>query len=120
MTREELNRYCAALPQTTAVVQWGDADVWKIGGKVFAIVGWGEGQHLAVSFKVSDMVFEILRDHPDCRPAPYLASRGLKWIQYYRGDEMSDGDLCDTIAASYHLIAKALPKKTQKALGPLP
>jgi len=27
MTRDEFNAFCAALPQTTHVVQWGNADV---------------------------------------------------------------------------------------------
>ncbi|MBL4688830.1 MAG: hypothetical protein JKY37_29845, partial [Nannocystaceae bacterium] len=48
MTYESFNRFCAALPATTHVVQWGGADVWKVGGevggkvtgKVFAIGGW--------------------------------------------------------------------------------
>jgi predicted DNA-binding protein (MmcQ/YjbR family) len=39
MTRDEFNAFCAALPQTSHVVQWGNADVWKVGGKVFAICG---------------------------------------------------------------------------------
>ena len=37
MTRDEYNAFCASLPATTHVVQWGGADVWKVGGKVFAI-----------------------------------------------------------------------------------
>ncbi len=39
MTRDEFDSYCASLPHVTHVVQWGDASVWKIGGKVFAIGG---------------------------------------------------------------------------------
>jgi predicted DNA-binding protein (MmcQ/YjbR family) len=63
------------------------------------------------------MAFEALRDHPDCRPAPYLASRGMKWIQYYRGDDMSDEELRGLLEDSHRIIASGLPKKTQKALG---
>ncbi|MEI9905907.1 MAG: MmcQ/YjbR family DNA-binding protein [Asticcacaulis sp.] len=122
MTPERCNAFCAGLTATTHVVQWGGADVWKVGGKVFAIAGWGENRHgepghFAVSFKVSDMMFEVLRDHSDCRPAPYLASRGMTWIQYYRGDTMGDDEVLGLIEASYRIIAAALPKKTQKALG---
>lgn len=117
MTPEACNAFCAGLPAATHVVQWGGADVWKVGGKVFAIVGWQEGDHLSAVFKTSPVAFEIYRDHPDCRPAPYLASRGLKWIQYYRGDTLSDEDLCGLILDSHRLVAAGLPKKTQKALG---
>ena len=40
MTYDTFNRFCAALPHATYVVQWGGAHVWKVGGKVFAIGGW--------------------------------------------------------------------------------
>ena len=43
MTREDYDAFCGSLPHATHVVQWGDASVWKIGGKVFAIGGWFEG-----------------------------------------------------------------------------
>ena len=43
MTRDEFNSFCDGLTATTHVVQWGNADVWKVGGKVFAICGWNDG-----------------------------------------------------------------------------
>jgi len=116
VTPERANAFCAALPASMHVVQWGGADVWKVAGKVYAICG-EQDRHFTVSFKVSDMVFEILRDHPDCRPAPYLASRGLKWIQYYRGDALSDDEVLDLIGDSYRIVAAGLPKKTRAVLG---
>ena len=79
MTRDDFNSFCAALPAVTHVVQWGGADVWKVGGKVFAIGGWADG-HDAFTFKVKPLAYEVLRDMEGLRPAPYLASRGLKWI----------------------------------------
>ncbi|ESQ87658.1 hypothetical protein ABAC460_18455 [Asticcacaulis sp. AC460] len=116
MTPESCNALCAGLPATSHVVQWGGSDVWKVSGKVFVIAG-EEGDHFAVSFKVSQLAFEALRDHPDCRPAPYLASRGMKWIQYYRGDVMDDGELEDLIRQSHAIVAAGLPKKTRVSLG---
>ncbi len=115
MTPERYNAFCAALPATTHVFQWG-GDVWKVGGKVFVIGGEHDG-HFAASFKVSETMFEVLRDHPDCRPAPYLASRGMTWIQYCRGDAMGDDELLDLIAESHRIVAAGLPKKTRTALG---
>ncbi|ESQ73929.1 MmcQ/YjbR family DNA-binding protein [Asticcacaulis sp. AC402] len=117
MTPESCNAFCAGLSATSHVVQWGGSDVWKVGGKVFAVAGWGKDDHFAVSFKVSELAFEVLSDHPDCRPAPYLASRGMKWIQYYRGDVMEDGELEDLIRQSHTIVAAGLPKKTRVSLG---
>src|SRR5437868_1011837 len=82
MTFREFNAFCRALPATTYVVQWGGSHVWKVGGKVFAI-GSGPDVKPHVTFKVSDIAYEILKDQPGLRPAPYLASRGMKWIQHF-------------------------------------
>ena len=38
MTREEINAFCGSLRAVTHVVQWGGADVWTVGCKVFAMV----------------------------------------------------------------------------------
>ena len=43
MTHDEFNAFCASLPAVTHVVQWGGSDVWKVGGKVFAIGGRDAG-----------------------------------------------------------------------------
>lgn len=116
VTREEFNAFCAAQPHTTHVVQWGNADVWKIGGKVFAICGWAEGRD-AFTFKVSEIAWEVLRDQPGIRPAPYLASRGLKWLQQFDAPGLPDDELKAHIRASYDMITAKLPKKTRVALG---
>ena len=81
MTRKDYDAFCKSLPHATHVVQWGDASVWKIGGKVFAIGGWSSSETFAVTFKCSKTSFEILKELPGACPAPYLASRGLSWIQ---------------------------------------
>jgi predicted DNA-binding protein (MmcQ/YjbR family) len=120
MTREDYDAFCKSLPQATHVVQWGDASVWKIGGKVFAIGGWSDGETFAVSFKCSRTSFEILKELPGARPAPYLASRGLLWIQRFDSRSLSDLDLKAYIQQSYAMILAALPKKTQRALGASP
>jgi len=117
MTLDDYNAFCGSLPHTTHVVQWGGAHVWKIGGKVFAIAGWREGEHEGITFKVSDFTYDVLRDTPGCRPAPYLASRGMKWIQHYAEPGLSDDDLKYHIEESYRLVSLGLTKKLQKELG---
>lgn len=111
MNREAFNRFCAGLPQTTHVVQWGDSDVWKIGGKVFAICGWGDGPVLGITFKTSEIAFEMLRDRPGLRPAPYFASRGMKWIQRHNLPGLNDEELRDYLVASYRLVVAGLTRK---------
>src|SRR4029450_6357334 len=97
MTLDEYNAFCASLHPSTHVVQWGGAHVWKVGGRVFAIAGWNDGDDLARTFKCSEVAFDILREQPGLRPAPYLASRGMKWIQRQTGESMEDQTLQDYV-----------------------
>ena len=115
MTFEDFNALCAALPATSYVNQWGGSHVWKVGGKVFAIGGWAEAP--AFVFKVSEIAFEILKDQPGLRPAPYLASRGMKWIQHYAEPGLEDPELADHIRQSHAIVARGLSRKTRAALG---
>jgi predicted DNA-binding protein (MmcQ/YjbR family) len=110
------NAFCRSLPATTHVVQWGGSHVWKVGDKVFAIGGWGEEQ-AAFTFKVSDIAFELLKQQPGLRPAPYLASRGMKWIQHFARPGLADRELRDYIRQSHRIVARGLPKKKQIELG---
>jgi len=116
MTYDEFNAFCRGLPATTHVVQWGGSDVWKVGGKVFAIGGWGDGD-ARFTFKVSDISYEILKEQPGLRPAPYLASRGMKWIQHYGQPGLSDDELKDYLRQSHRIVAGGLSKKKQRELG---
>jgi predicted DNA-binding protein (MmcQ/YjbR family) len=116
MNRDEFNQFCKDMTATTHVVQWGNADVWKVGGKVFAICGWNDGPD-AFTFKVSDIAFEVLPETPGIRPAPYMASRGLKWLQHYAEPGLSDTELKTHIALSYDMVAAKLTKKLRSELG---
>lgn len=116
MTRDEFNIYCAALPATTNVVQWGNASVWKVGGKIFAICSvWGEGSHSKIGFKCSDLAFTVLCEMPGIIPAPYLAR--AKWVQIETPEGMSDDSIRDHITAAHEIITTKLTKTLRVELG---
>ena len=115
MTYEDYNAFCANMPAATYVMQWGGSHVWKVGGKVFCI-GGGSDEAPAYSFKASEIAFMVLPEREGFRPAPYLASRGLKWIQ--ADGWIVDGDeLRDLIVASHRLVAEGLSRKARRELG---
>ena len=116
MTYDDFNAFCGALPAATHVVQWGGSDVWKVGGKVFAIGGWDEGEP-RFTFKAGDIAYEMLKDRPGLRPAPYLASRGMKWIQHYAAPGLSDDELRDYLRQSHRIVSLGLTKKMQRKMG---
>ena len=115
MNYKEFNKFCRSLPATTYVIQWGGSHVWKVGGKVFAIGGWQDDKP-SFTFKVSDIAYEMLKEQPGLRPAPYLASRGMKWIQHFAEPGLSDAGLRDYIRQSHAIVAQGLSKKKRIAL----
>lgn len=118
MDLDSYNEYCDSLTATTHVVQWGDAHVWKVGGKVFAIAGWSDSDEVvAVTFKTSPDEYDFLVEMDGVRPAPYLASRGFTWVQHYGVPGLDDDDLREQIAESHRLVGLGLSKKKQRELG---
>jgi predicted DNA-binding protein (MmcQ/YjbR family) len=104
MTREEFNHFCSSLPATTHVVQWHGSDVWKVGNKVFAICDRNDAPMAGITFKTSAIDYELLRKMPGLRPAPYFASRGMKWIQRHDRPGLSDNNLHHCIVESHRIV----------------
>ena len=117
MTYDEFNTFCGSLAATSHVVQWGGSDVWKVGAKVFAIGGWDDGAGARFTFKVSEIAYEMLRDQPGLRPAPYFATRGMKWIQHHGKPGLSDDELRGYLRESHRIVSLGLSKKKQRELG---
>lgn len=116
MTREEFDAWCGSFKGATHVVQWRGASVWKVGGKIFAIYTLrGADQDGKISFKCSDLGYEVLQEQPGLIPAPYFAR--AKWIQVAEPDAMSDKDLKQNIAAAYRIIAGKLTRAMRTQLG---
>ncbi|TDH34877.1 MmcQ/YjbR family DNA-binding protein [Pseudohoeflea suaedae] len=114
---ETYNRICSQLTGARHVRQWGDAHVWKVGEKVFALGREQDDGTMHVTFKASDMAWEIFRDTEGVRPAPYLASRGLKWLQRTDDSAMDDETLTGLIADSHGMAAANLTRKRRRELG---
>lgn len=118
MTLDDYNAHCRSLGLTTHVVQWGGSHVWKVAGKLFAVASQSDREPDAdpyVTFKTSEMSYDLLKDAPGCRPAPYLASRGMKWIQRTGPQTLDDSALRDYISESRRLVIAGLPRKARAA-----
>ena len=101
------------------MVQWGNADVWKIGGKIFAIGSrWGADNSeldVKISFKCSDLSYSLLIQEPGIIPAPYLAR--AKWVQIESPSALSDEDIGNYIRAAYDIIVLKLTRAVRRELG---
>ena len=116
MNYEAFNVFCGSLKATSYVNQWGGSHVWKVGGKVFAIGGWEKLDHPAFTFKTSEYDFLFLSDEPGYRPAPYMASRGMLWIQKFDATDSEDDELKHYLHESYRIVSLSLTRKKQKEL----
>jgi predicted DNA-binding protein (MmcQ/YjbR family) len=117
MTRDEFNHFCSSLPATHHVVQWHNSDVWKVGDKVFAICDGSSDTIPGITFKTSEFDYEVLREKSGLRPAPYLAPRGMTWIQRYDYSELSDDKLQNYISESHRIIVSGFPRRKRSDLG---
>jgi predicted DNA-binding protein (MmcQ/YjbR family) len=117
MTRDSIRSFCLKLPQTTEHLQWGDALVFKIAGKMFAVVNLGETGETSLAFKCSPEEFAALTELEDIIPAPYLAR--AHWVSLGRLDALALAELKKRLRDSYDLVVSRLPKKVRAGLeGP--
>jgi predicted DNA-binding protein (MmcQ/YjbR family) len=110
MTREEIEAFALDLPAVTKVIQWGGSDVYKVGGKVFAMCHPTGG----LSFKVSEIGFVVLTEDGPGRQAPYCAKG--HWVNVDL-DGAPNEDLQDWLRTAHSLIAAKLTKKARTELG---
>ena len=112
MTPEAFEAVCHALPGVTMDVQWGDDHVFKVGGKMFAVLSPSGG---SFSFKASDIAFEVLTETGPGKPAPYLAR--AKWVWFADLSTQDDGEVSDWLRSAHGLVAARLTRKVRLALG---
>jgi predicted DNA-binding protein (MmcQ/YjbR family) len=108
-----IRRYCMSMPYATESVQWSDNLVFKIGGKMFAIVAL-EPSKVWLSLKCSPDEFADLVERPNVVPAPYLARN--HWIALETEDALSAVEIERLIRGSYELVITKLPKKIRATL----
>lgn len=114
MDVEWVRHYCLSLPHTTEHVQWGSDLVFKLGGKMYAVLPL-EPAPVWLSLKCSDEDFAALPERPGAIPAPYLAR--AKWIALEHSGALPPAEIKRLLRQSYDLVFARLPKKTRDALS---
>jgi predicted DNA-binding protein (MmcQ/YjbR family) len=106
MDVESIRRYCLRFPQATENLQWGDDLCFKIGGKIFAIVGLDNPR---LCFKCMPEIFSELIEREDIHPAPYVGR--YKWVMLDRLDAVRWDELKELVRQSYEMVAAKVPGK---------
>ena len=113
MSRELVNEICKGYPGAEVSDPWGGGhDAWKVGGKMFALVGAND---TGLFVKCPDVdTAEMLKDAGVAVKAPYFHK---SWV-LLPWDRVDADEIRHRIAVSYDTIRGKLPKKVQAALGP--
>lgn len=115
MDIESVRAYCLSFPNATENVQWGADLVFKIAGKMFAVIGLDEASDHVMSFKCTPEKFAELTERNGIVPAPYVAR--YHWVALERFNALSDKELKALIRNSYDLVFEKLPKKVRAKLA---
>ena len=108
-----LREFCLSLSHTAENIQWEDDLVFKIAGKMYAVVSLEPGDHW-LSFKSLPDDFATLVDRPGIIAAPYLAR--AHWVALETENALPRDELKLLLAQAHALIFAKLPKKTQASL----
>jgi predicted DNA-binding protein (MmcQ/YjbR family) len=115
MRHAEIEAFCLSLPAATLSVQWGEERVYKIGGKMFAMLGPKTDKPHHLFFKAGETSFHILTQLRHIVPAPYLAR--AHWVYLERLDALATKELKAYLERAHALAAAGLSKKKRTALG---
>lgn len=113
-----LHAHLLALPGAKLSIRWGNDRVFKVGGKMFAVMGpEGASGHegTVISFKTADDSFMMLTKSEGIIPAPYMAR--AKWVALKKWSALKPTELKAYLTRAHAIVAAGLPKKTQKELG---
>ena len=113
MAEEWVRKLCKSLPHTTEEVLWDDNLVFKVGGKMYAVMPL-EPATRWLSFKVSEEDFAELCERDGVIPAPYSAR--YHWVALESADAIPVAELKQLLRQAYGLVRAKLPKKVQARL----
>jgi predicted DNA-binding protein (MmcQ/YjbR family) len=117
MKIDQLREICLAFPGATEQIQWGDDLLFKVGGKMFAVIPL-EPARLWLTLKADAEEFDNLTERPGIVPAPYLAR--AKWISIESAETLPPAEVAALLRRSYDLVLEKLPKATRESLSKRP
>jgi len=111
-----LRAYLLAKPGTTEELPFGpDALVFKVLGKMFALVAW-QATPLTISLKCDPNLALLLRGtYAAVRPGYHLNKR--HWNTVTLDGEVPEDEMEEIIDASYDLVVRGMTKAQRSRLG---
>ena len=114
MDIEQVRTLCLSFPHATEEILWGNDLVFKIGGKMFAVIGLDPASDHCLSFKSTPEKFAELIEEDGIVPAPYVAR--YHWVALERFNALSEKELKALLRTAYDLVLAKLPKRAKAQL----
>jgi predicted DNA-binding protein (MmcQ/YjbR family) len=115
MTRDEVIERCLALSEASEDYPFGeDVAVFKVSGKMFALVSLDEDPARMTLKCAPERALELRELHAAVRPGYHSNKRHWNTVQL--DGTIDDDDLDDMITHSYEQVIKGLPKAEQRRL----
>src|SRR5438132_12394190 len=114
MDLDAIRAFCLSFPRATENLQWDEELCFKVGGKLFAVVGLGSVPQ-GITFKCSPETFAELTEREGITPAAYVGR--YKWVTLEHLDVLPEPDLRDAISHSYKMV---LQKRNQPRAAQTP
>jgi predicted DNA-binding protein (MmcQ/YjbR family) len=107
-----LRKFCLSFPDATENLQWEDELCFKVGRKIFAVLGL-DSLPQRLCFKCTPETFAELCEREDIRPAPYVGR--YQWVMLDRLDALPEEAIEDLIRQSYQMVRSKARIKTGRS-----
>lgn len=117
MNIEEIRDYCIAKPGVTEELPFGpDTLVFKLGGKIFLLIGLAQIEDLCFNVKCDPEYAQELRsNYPDTVFPGYHMNK-KHWNTVYCQRALDDKRICSFIEDSYSLVFSSLPRSIRESI----
>ncbi|GAA4183773.1 MmcQ/YjbR family DNA-binding protein [Sphingobacterium ginsenosidimutans] len=117
MNIEDLRDYCLSIGPVTEETPFGpDTLVFKVGGKIFLLVGLDQVDMLRFNVKCDPEKAVELRERYDQTVFPGYHMNKKHWNTVVANRELNDRALEELVLHSYSLIFESLPTKVKQEI----
>ena len=115
---EELREYCLSKQGATEEMPFGpETVVFKVGGKVFLLVGLDQIDDVSFNVKCDPEHAVSLREEFEHTVIPGYHMNKKHWNTVYCNRQLNDRRLQELIDHSYALVFQSLPRSVKEGIG---
>jgi predicted DNA-binding protein (MmcQ/YjbR family) len=112
MTNDVIRDHCLSLPHVTEVERWGGHLLFKVGGKMFAMI---ELDGHSCAFRCTLENYAELVEMEDIVPTSHNMWK-YQWVTTETTSALPDPRFRELLTESYHLVRASLPQKLRAEL----